>query len=1002
MKRIKESFLQNIIFWIITVLIVLAAFTNRYYSCIGDDPFSSGYMLANPVQAVFSDQYHYYLTDASYTITAANENDELVYEIQGRDPENTFDYADAIAAGSGGILYVHDKSYNEDGISAYRERILKFTNNGRSREVLYEAETSDADGIQIMYLDSPRVIDGTLYFSEITADGIYVKRCAGEYAEECAFMPMDEAYDIVADSSFSNSFEISALLMNGDICTYKNGENIIVYNAREHDTDEYCSFVANIAYGENNVLYINDVGQRIIRAYDGNELTTIVGRDFGNDVQDHFALYPLYSGLNVSGGRISVLSTEYRYDDYLEDYNYFYSIAAMDMNGDVVFHSDTIGISDGRKIITICVYAALLLTAVIAVYAAVKLIGTVIHNAVPQAKTQLLVLITAIAVTIGVSMSLFDSYFEKFADESAANLSNIAYLIDERLDKEIIKAIDNPDKYFDDDYEKLHEDIRSVLKSNTNRNSNIYAVLYKVYNDVLCEIYRSDEMHGIMYPMAGVYSGSIEEDIAADGTCYISKAFELAEGSYTFAEIASYDENGEAVALIEVGTDYNYFVSENNALYRKILIAASMTVIIIMLLFAEFMNGLSAVKARKTASSSQLRIPPEVIRPIAFMIFFTANITTAFLPIYGISLWNNSFSLPAEVAAAFPLSAELIFSALSALVSGSLVKKTGVKPMCIWGSVFYIGGNLLSAFAGNLWILICANSTCGIGGGMLMIAVNTWITAFDDEESRKKGFMYYNAAFLAGMNCGTVIGSIIWENLGIKAAYFTAALGALIIAIFSTMLIENTKASVRGEKANKVSLKYFFTPKMLRYISCFAVPYLVCAAFLSYYFPVAAENDLLSATEISMAFLLSGVISIYSGSTIGESVIGRLGIRKAMILASFIHAVAFLYFVINPSITSCYAVIILFAAADSFGSSAQSVYFISMPEVEKIGQSRALGINSTIESIVSACGPVIFGTALILGERQGIFLIGVIFSALLFLFVVGGNANEVSEPSESK
>ena len=38
---------------------------------------------------------------------------------------------------------------------------------------------------------------------------------------------------------------------------------------------------------------------------------------------------------------------------------------------------------------------------------------TMIHNAVPQAKTQLLALITAIAVTIGVSMSLFDSYFEK-------------------------------------------------------------------------------------------------------------------------------------------------------------------------------------------------------------------------------------------------------------------------------------------------------------------------------------------------------------------------------------------------------------------------------------------------------------------------------------------------------------------------------------------------------------------------------------------------------------
>lgn len=65
----------------------------------------------------------------------------------------------------------------------------------------------------------------------------------------------------------------------------------------------------------------------------------------------------------------------------------------------------------------------------------------------------------------------------------------------------------------------------------------------------------------------------------------------------------------------------------------------------------------------------------------------------------------------------------------------------------------------------------------------------------------------------------------------------------------------------------------------------------------------------------------------------------HIGIRKTMILASFIYAAALLYLVINPSILSCYVVIVLFAVADSFGLSAQSVYFISMPEVKKIGQS---------------------------------------------------------------
>ncbi|MCI7351713.1 MAG: hypothetical protein MSH60_13325 [Ruminococcus sp.] len=70
----------------------------------------------------------------------------------------------------------------------------------------------------------------------------------------------------------------------------------------------------------------------------------------------------------------------------------------------------------------------------------------------------------------------------------------------------------------------------------------------------------------------------------------------------------------------------------------------------------------------------------------------------------------------------------------------------------------------------------------------------------------------------------------------------------------------------------------------------------------------------------------------------------------------------------STSIVSCYVVIILFAAADSFGLSAQSVYFSSLPEVNAIGQSRAPGIKSTIESISSACGYVIFGAVLLLGE----------------------------------
>jgi predicted MFS family arabinose efflux permease len=375
------------------------------------------------------------------------------------------------------------------------------------------------------------------------------------------------------------------------------------------------------------------------------------------------------------------------------------------------------------------------------------------------------------------------------------------------------------------------------------------------------------------------------------------------------------------------------------------------------------------------------------------MIFFTANITTAFLPIYGMSLWDEQFPAAAEVAAAFPLSAECILAAVSALLGGMFIKQMPVKAMCAAGGLCYIGGNILSAFAPNLWVLIAANSMCGIGGGIFAISLNAFIAGYDDESMQNKGFIHYNAAILAGMNCGTVVGSLICDNAGVFSAYMTAAAGAVATIILSMFLLENRKVAVAKTETGKEPVRLFFTWNIVKYFVCMVIPYLICGAFLNYYFPVVAENHALSASEISMAFLISGVISIYTGTVIGETVINYLGAGKAMLLASFLYAAALFYLFVNPSIISCYIVIILFAAADSFGFSAQSSYFISQPEVMRLGQGRALGIHSTVESAASACGSVVFGAALLLGEKRGILLIAVVFTALMLLFAIGGRKN---------
>ena len=493
-----------------------------------------------------------------------------------------------------------------------------------------------------------------------------------------------------------------------------------------------------------------------------------------------------------------------------------------------------------------------------------------------------------------------------------------------------------------------------------------------------------------MYPMAGRYRDSIEEYIAAENDYDVSYQFALSEGTYMYALVPVYDEEGSCLAFVETGMDYEKFHQDNQNLYSKVLMAAVMAVIIVVLLLSEFLYGYQAFSVRRRVRKERGSCPSVYIRPLSFLFFVIANMSTAFLPIYGMELWNEQFPLGAEIAAALPLTAEMTCAAVAAFVCGYFIRRTGVRMTCILGALFYVLGNIVSAFSVNLWMLITANALCGVGSGLLTIAFNSWAAGYEDETEQNRGFIHINAAYLAGLNCGTVIGSLIWDKFGIAVVYYVSAVLSVALIALSVCFAGKIKVVSEMEEASGGGrLKDLFTPAVIRFFLFISVPYLICTAFLEYFFPIEAERNGLSATHISMAFLLSGFISIYIGSSLAEPVTRKLGVKKAMVLASFLYAAALWYLVMNPSVFSCYVVVVFFAVADSFGLSAQAVYYSSLPEVKRVGQSKALGVNSTVESVTSACGSLVFGLALMLGTRRGILVIAAVFALFLFLFMLG-------------
>lgn len=991
--KLKKNHNENSVFIIILLLVLLATFISSNSSCLFNNPFEKEELLVNPVKLCTSNDNIVYISDSSNEILIADKQNRLLNKIESDGGEMYFDYADEIAIGTNGEIYIQDNILAENGVDILNERILKFNSSGKREKILYETNASGKN-MESIVIDSFKMIDGNIYFSEISQKGVKVLCLKGEEAIEIGFAEYEDKNNMISDSSFDlKKNEIAFALKNGDVFIYKNEKLECLYSAREHDNEDYFSIISELAYG-NGGLYLCDIGQRKVIRMNTETLkfnTIISENEFSLIDSDKFSDAPIFSGLDVSNNTVSVLTTEYTYDENKEPF-YLYGMAAVSEEGEELFYYDRISISPQRIMFVASVNIVAILILIISIYSVFKIVVLIKNsNFEESSKLQIIMIVTALAVTIGISYIIFESYNSRIVNESASNLCNIAYLIGEKINFDDLENINSPDSVFGKSYKNIDKAINEILQSNINKKNNLYCVIYKVKNNVMCEAYRDDFQHCLMYPMTGGFSGSGEEELAANNEYSISYEFALSEGIYMYALVPLYDETGKNIAFIETGMDYSAFTGENNRLYTKVLMLAVMAVIIFMLLLSEVLYSVEAVKAERISKKKKIITSPEVIRPIAFLFFGIANISTAFLPIYGMNLCEENSFISPELAAAFPLSAEMILAALSAFICGFIIKKTGIKAICVTGGVFYILGNIFSAFAPNIIVLIFANSLCGIGSGCLSLALNTWAAGFNEEENRNKGFIHINAAYLSGLNCGTVIGSLIWENFGINAAYFTGAAAALALIVICFIMISKTEeiSDEENEETDR-SIKEIISPNIIKYFICINIPYLICAAFLGYFFPIEAEEAELSATHISMAFLLSGMISIYTGSSLAEIISEKLGIKKAMILASFIYALALIYLSVNPSITSCYIVVALFAVADSFGLSAQAVYFSSLPEVEKVGQSKALGLNNTIESITTACGSLVFGAVLTLGTQKGILIIAAVFSVMLGLFMLFG------------
>ena len=125
---------------------------------------------------------------------------------------------------------------------------------------------------------------------------------------------------------------------------------------------------------------------------------------------------------------------------------------------------------------------------------------------------------------------------------------------------------------------------------------------------------------------------------------------------------------------------------------------------------------------------------------------------------------------------------------------------------------------------------------------------------------------------------------------------------------------------------------------------------------------------------------------LYIGPYLSKRILKMFGAGKSIMLASLCMAFNMAFFVVMPNLFSVIAGMVILSVVISFAYTCQYTYYERMRECSEVGMGNAMGIYSMFENIGQTMGPLIYGAAIMLGERQGIGLLAGLMFAMILIF----------------
>ncbi len=951
-----------------TILIILTLFC--LFEFLNNIPIYNNKVLMNyslngPSGVFAGKNGMYYIIDGGRkTVLSIDKENKISAFIKGgsEKSDSKFFYASYLCDDKDGNLYITDVKYGKKGTLVDSERIVQIGDygNGKAR-VIYEHIYNDSDSAPMQYgnIKSLEEKDGMLIFSMLTQNGFSINSL-NLNTNELASTPYKFNKKISSIAVDKSTILPVVSTKKGEIVTFTREGQKTLISAEKGELPWKLQYI-------DGLVYYSELNSKSIQVISSN-----------GDSREVMVSDNLLQTVSIGESNL-----------YTTDNSGVYIHDLQNKETEMIYDYK---VNISPKIII--AWFSFLEIILIFLYLIIKSIKFIISLSKKEMfeRTLLVILISIISTSLA-SYIILSATISNQNSEIINRLNVFGDILSSTIDRTKLEEINEVSKYDGPIYNSIKSQLDSITKISYQNEAYYYYIIYEKDHNYVYGVMDYEDTMTSHHPFYVVDPDSIYTQAFLNNEKIEVENDVSSYGSWSFVLKPIQDNEGNTIAVLEVGTSLDqYKASQNKLIWNIILNTFSSSVVLLMLMIEVVFYFSKNKESQKLAYDflvvdKKRLIETYPVRTFAFVTYFVDCMQDAFIAILLYKIYEPIMGIPKSVGVALPMALQLFAAAFFSLLGAAIINKVGFKKTLSFGFIMQFLGFIICAIFGTYFGLLIGKLFIGAGSGIVIITVNT-IGAIGDEETSAKTFSDINAGILSGVTVGVGLGSVILSISTYRSIYITGAFFILLMLFKSFYLVDYKYVTERVKTKGMNFIKFFMNKEVFTFLVFILFPFLVSISYRDYFFPLFAEESGINEVDIGRIYLWCGLLVIYSGPIISNSLINKFGSKKTVVMSSALACVSIIMPVIKPNLISAVMGVVLLAISTSFGYAAQSTYFSSLSSTESYGESKSMSIYSLFDNGGQTIGPIVFGFALLFGTQMGLMGVGATIAALLLLFVV--------------